>query len=223
MRYLYRPTQVEEMIVRGRYKYTSQGKPSGSEQWARYRQQNSDIQVWRGQWERFADGLTLLTHLVVSPEGAERLKVRLSANRQPLQNLTLTFMPDHILLHDDNTFHEVALPPEYGLVAPPLSLARLAFPFDLASNTRELAMTFLLRLQGGRLHYRPTKFGYTPLGLRDFTIKGQTLRAKGWRMEVPGFPVQEGWFDRYGTCLMWRSGNGSRAWEATLTEWFTFA
>lgn len=223
MHYLYRPTQVEELIVRGRYDFYEQdGSIWGTEHWERYRNSGSPIQTWRSEWHDQRQGITLLTHSVVSPDGIERLKLRVKPQGQAQQNLTLTPMFDSILIHDDKQINDLALPPYYGVVTELPSLARFAFPFHLASQQRELAMTFLLRLQSrmGRLDYRLTKFAYQSLGLQELTVKGQILRCKGWRMEVPGLPPQEGWFDRNGTCLLWRVPNG---WVARLTEWLTFA
>lgn len=228
MHYLYRPTQVEELIVRGRYDFYNKDEQDGTiwgtEHWERYRNSGSPIQTWRSEWHDQGKGITLLTHSVVSPDGIERLKLRLKSQQQP-QNLTLTPMFDSILIHDDKEISDLALPPYYGMVTELPSLARFAFPFDLANQQRELAMTFLLRLQSPieRLDYRLTKFAYMPLGLQDLTVKAQTVRCKGWRMEVPGLPPQEGWFDRNGTCLLWRVHQGAASWEARLTQWFTFA
>lgn len=230
MHYLYRPTQVEELIVRGRYDfyiYNKDGQDGsiwGTEEWERYRNSGSPVQTWRSEWHDQRQGMTLLTHSVVSPDGIERLKLRLKSQQQQ-QNLTLTPMFDSIMIHDDKQIDDLALPPYYGIVTELPSLVRFAFPFDLASEQRELAMTFLLRLEArrGRLAYRLTKFGYKPLGLQELSVKGQILRCKGWRMEVPGLPTQEGWFDRHGTCLLWRVHQGASSYEARLTEWLTFA
>ena len=226
MRYLYRPTEPEEVIVRGRYEFvTANGVGWATEEWERYRNEGTPVQTWRSEWggERDGQRFRVLAHSVVTPEGMERLKLRLNVRGGSQQNLTLTFMPDSIFVHDNDEFKDVALPP-YGLVAPQPSLARFAFPFDLASRQRELAMTFLVRLPPDMSHlqYRATKFAYTPLGLQDFTIKRQTIRTKGWRMEVPGLPAQEGWFDRNGTCLRWHVEAGKASWEARLVDWMRF-
>lgn len=227
MRYLYRPSQQEELSVRGRYDFVDAAERVwATETWERYRNSGSPVEAWRSEWQGSHAGqaFALLSHAVVSPEGVERLKLRLTLPDQPHHTLTLTLMPDSILVNDNGAHQEVALPPGYGLVTPLPSLARVAFPFDLASEQRELAMTYLVRVQPGALQplLRATKFGYTPLGLRDFAIRDETLRAKGWRMEVPGLPPQSGWFDRHGTCLLWSVEGGATPTTARLVTWQRF-
>jgi hypothetical protein len=220
MRYLNRPSPAEELSVRGRYECADEaGVVWGAEDWEWFRFGGSQEQVWRSEWQGEWAGqrFTLLGQAVVSPEGLERLKMRLERAGQPAQAVTLTTMPDSILAHYDEAVEEVELPVGYAVFA----LARLAFPFDLASEQRELAMTYYLRPSppARPLSARPVKFEYTPLGLQVFTVKGQEVRAKGWRMVVPGLPTQEAWFERNGTCLLWRV-EGS--WQARLVEWQTF-
>ncbi|MDQ4078409.1 MAG: hypothetical protein M3220_19460 [Chloroflexota bacterium] len=227
MRYLYRPSEVETLMVRGRYDFVNgDGEVWASEVWERYQNDGSPVQTWRSEWtgEREGQRFALVSHSVVSPEGLERVKLRLILPDYPQQNLSVTTMPDSVLVNDDGDYDERALPAGYGIFAPQPSLARFAFPFDLASEERELGIVFFvrLRLQGGRLHGRPTKFDYTPLGLRDFEVRAKSVRGKGWRMEVPGLPRQEGWFDRNGTCLHWVVDDGKRSWEAQLADWLTF-
>ncbi len=227
MRYLYRPSGVEELVVRGRYEFVSAaGAVWGSEGWERYRNEGSPVQTWRSEWsgEQAGQRFALLSHTVVSPDGLERLKLRLLLPGRPAQQLTVTPMPDSVLVNDGETMEELALPPGYGLFAPPPSLARFAFPFDLASEQREVGMVYgmRLRLRAGTVRGRAVKFGYTPLGLQGFEVQGNPLRGRGWRMEVPGLPVQEGWFDRNGNCLLWRVEEGEQGWEARLVEWMTF-
>lgn len=224
MRYLNRPSPAEELTVRGRYDCVDgAGAVWGMEAWEWFRYSGSEGQAWRSEWkgEWAGQSFTLLGQAVFSPEGLERLKMRLERAGQPSQAVTLTTMPDSILAHYDEVVEEVELPAGYAVFAPQPSLARLAFPFDLASEQRELAMTYYLRPSppARPLGARPVKFGYTPLGLQAFTVKGQEVRAKGWRMVVPGLAAQEAWFERNGTCLLWRV-EGS--WEARLVEWQTF-
>jgi len=229
MHYLYVPTASEELIVRGRYELVAQnGVVQATEKWERYRNEGSPIQTWRSELKGEQDGqpFKLLAHSVVSPDGIERLKLRFYATTGTQQKLTFTFMPDSIFVHDNEEFKDVALPP-YGLVAPPPSLARFAFPFDLACHQREVAMTFLIRLlpDTERLPYQAAEFAYTPLGLQTFTIKNQAIRAKGWRMEGVGLPAQEAWFDRNGTCLLWQVENvqdGATSWRTQLVDWMMF-
>lgn len=227
MRYLYRPSQQEEVSVRGRYDFVdASGALWATETWERYRTSASPVEAWRSEWQGSHAGqpVAMLTHAVISPDGMERLKLRLTLPNQPTHTLTLTLMPDNILVNDNGTHQEVALPPGYGLVTPFPSLARFAFPFELASEQRELAMTYLVRVQPGAAHriLRATKFGYTPLGLRDLTVRDETLRAKGWRMEVPGLPAQTAWFDRHGTCLLWEVEGGATPATARLAVWQRF-
>lgn len=227
MRYLYRPTPAEELVVRGRYDFTNvAGETWATESWEQYRASVADMQVWRSEWqgERDKQPFAMLGHTLVSPDGVERLKLRLMIPAQPSRTVTLTPGRDFLEVSEAGEWQEVALPAGFGLVLPLPSLARFGFPFDLASENRELAMTYLVRprLHKGKFSMRATKLEYNPLGLREIEVKGQTLRAKGWRAEVPGLPTREGWFDRNGTCLRWRVENGDESWEANLVEWMTF-
>ena len=226
MHYLYLPTASEELIVRGRYEFVGQnGVVQASEKWERYRNEGSPVQTWRSELigQQVGYNFKLLAHSVVSPDGIERLKLRFNPTRGTQQNLTLTFMPDSVFVHDNKQFKDMALVPA-GVVAPQPSLARFAFPFDLARNQQEPAMTFLIRLlpDAERLAYEAMKFAYTPLGLQRFTIKDQAIRVKGWRIEARGLPTQEAWFDRNGTCLLWEVQDGVASWRAELVEWIKF-
>ncbi len=226
MRFLYRPSAREELLVRGRYEFVdAAGSTWASEQWERYRNDGSPVQTWRSEWRGQWAGqpFVLLAHSVVSPDGLERLKLQWEGAAR-VQPLTVTTMADSVLVNDSGTINEVALPPGYGLFAPLPSLARFALPFDLASEGRELAMLFFVRWRqrDARLTSRPAKFGYAPLGLREMTVQGKSLRARGWRLDAPGLPMQEGWFDRNESCLLWAVADGERAWEARLVEWMSF-
>ncbi|MBA3533406.1 MAG: hypothetical protein H0T73_15915 [Ardenticatenales bacterium] len=223
MHYLYRPSPAEELLVRGRYEVVDAlGAHWATEAWECYRNGGSPVQSWRSEWQEEA-GTRLLTHTVISPEAVERLKMRLLTPGLPSHTITVTPMDDAVMVNNEGEISEIELPEGYGLFAPLPSLARLAFPFDLASEQREIGMVLLLRLyRTERLYLRPVKFGYTALGLREFTVRSATLLGKGWRMEVPGLLSQEGWFDRNGTCLLWRVEEGSSAWEARLVEWIRF-
>ena len=152
----------------------------------------------RQEWK--SGGASLLSHGVVSGEGVERLKLRWRPAGATSRTLTLTLEAESVRGSEDNEWREEALPRGYALVAPLLSLARAALPFDLASEQREIAMSYLVRLRNGAFRARPAKFSYVPLGLRDFTLKGEALRARGWRMEAPGLPARELWF-----CLLYTS------------------
>jgi hypothetical protein len=197
-----------------------------TERWERYRNDGTPVQTWRSEWRGEWQGQTMamLSHSVVSPDGLERLKLRLLPEGEQGRHLTLTTMPDSVLLNLDGELSEVALPPGYGLFVPLPSLARFAFPFDLASDERELGMVLFARIRGhgGELHLRPAKFAYLPLGFETFMVKGQEIRAKGWSMDVPGIPLQRAWFDRNGTCLAWQVGDTSHPLTAHLTDWMTF-
>lgn len=224
MRYLNLPTSGEELAIRGRHEFVNEeGDAWGTEDWEWHQVTGSPTLTWRSEWrgEWSGQAFALLGHAVVSPEGVERLKMRLERQGHPSQLVTLTTMGDSVLLHDDAEVQEIDLPAGFALFALQPSLARFALPFDLASEQRELAMTLYLRPSPPirRLSARAVKFGYTPLGLREFTVKEQALRGKGWRLEVPGQPAQEAWFERNGTCLLWKV-EGS--WEARLVEWQTF-
>lgn len=226
MNYLYVPTAAEELIVRGRYEFVGQnGVVQATEKWERYRNEGSPIQTWRSELKGQQDGVSfkLLAHSVVSPDGVERLKLRFYGTTGTQQNLTLTFMPDSIFVHDNQKFKYIALP-SYGLVTPQPSLARFAFPFDLGSHQPQVATRLLLRLlpDAERLAYDATKFTYTPLALQSFTIKNQVIRVKGWRIEGSGLPTQEAWFDRNGTCLLWQVQDGMASWRAELVDWIKF-
>ena len=218
MRYLYQPTAVEELAVRGRYAWLGAGDAVvAEERWERYRQTGTTVEVWRAEWT--TAGAALLSHAVVSEEGVERLKLRWRRDGTPSRTLTLTMEAESVLVGDEGALREEALPWGYGLVAPLLSLARAALPFDLASERREVAMTYLVRPRNDGFRARPAKFDYLPLGLRDLTLKGETLRARGWRMEAPGLPPRELWFDRNGTCLA--AGSPGEP-EGRLVEWTRF-
>ena len=84
-------------------------------------------------------------------------------------------------------------------------------------------MTYLLRpdWQTKAWLHRPTKFGYFPLGLREVTLNGATLKGKGWRMEVPGLPARNLWFDRNGTLLYAEIESAPRT-VVALTEYRTY-
>ena len=226
MHYLYSPTAPEELIVRGRYQFvTENGTMQATEKWERYRNEGTPVQTWRSELKGQYNGqpFKLLAHSVVSPDGIERLKLRFYGTTGTQQKLTFTFMPDSVFVHDNEMFKDVGLVAA-GMVAPQPSLARFAFPFDLASKQQEPAMMFLIDFSPVLEHlpYRGSTLTYKPLGLQDFTIKNQTIRAKGWRIEAQGLPAQEAWFDRNGTCLLWRVENGAASWRAQLVDWMMF-
>ncbi len=226
MHYLYVPTASEELIVRGRYEFVAQdGAIWANEKWERYRNEGSSIQTWRSELKGEQDGqrFKLLAHSVISPDGVERLKLRFYSRTGTQQSLTFTFMPDSIFVRDNDEFKDIALS-AYGGVAPQPSLARFAFPFDLARNQPDVATRLSLRLlpDAESLPYEASEFTYTPLDLKTFTIKNKTIRAKGWRIKGKNLPIQEGWFDRNGTCLLWQVQDGIKSWDARLVDWIKF-
>lgn len=224
MKYLFRPTPNEELTVQGRYTYTyGDGTTWATEVWERHQGAGGTFQAWRAEWNRSDGSHSLLSHTLLTDDGLERLKVRLMHNRVSAPTLTLTTEGDGLLLSQGEAFEEIALPPIFGVVTPLLSLVRLALPFDLGESDKQLFMTYLLRpnWHTGMWIHRPTKFGYFPLGLREVDVRGQTLKAKGWRMEVPGIPSQNLWFDRTGT-LLYGEIEDSPAYQVQLTEYRTF-
>lgn len=224
MKYLFRPTPNEELSVQGRYTYLhSDGSVWATEAWERYRVAGGEFEAWRAEWNS-TDGMrSLLSHTLLTNEGLERLKVRLSVNGQTTPTLTLTTETDEVLVSQGEQHQAVALPPIFGVVTPLISLARLGLPFDLGEDDKQLFMTYLLRpqWQRGEWLHRPTKFGYFPLGLREVGVNGQTLKGKVWRMEVPGIPSRNLWFDRNGTVL-YAEIEDSPAYQVHLTEYRTF-
>ena len=239
MKYLYRPNPNEELSVQGRYEYRHAGGTVwATEAWERYRVIGAEVETWRAEWSSGLETTTssswlanteadhhttILSHVVLTESGVERLKVRATVNGTSAPTLTLTTEQDGVLVSQGEVYQEVALPPIFGLVTPLTSLARLGLPFDLAEDDKQIAMTYLLRLneRTGEWTHRPTKFGYFPLGLREIEVKGQTLKGKGWRMEVPGIPTRSLWFDRFGTVL-YAEVEDSPAYRILLTEWRTF-
>ena len=227
MRYLVMPAAYEELIVRGRYALTgSSADARGQEQCELYRNVGSPVVTVRSElcFEDSGRMSRLLAHALVSSGGPERIKFLTSADGDPGRRTTLTFEEDAVLVHDDNKFVEVALPVGYGIVLPQVSLARWACPFDLASETRQVAMTLLVRILPNpeRLTWRATKFAFEPLGLREVEVNRQRLRARGWRMTVPGLPSREMWFDRNGVCLSMVGSFDQPLTTAELVAWTGF-
>jgi hypothetical protein len=224
MKYLYRPTPNEELSVQGRYTYRyGDGTVWASEAWERYRMVGGAVEAWRAEWNTSDGARRLLSHALLTDEGLERLKLRLTVNGQTTPTLTLTTETDGLLVSQGESYQEVALPPIFGVVTPLLSLARLGLPFDVGENDKQLFMTYLLRpqWQPGTWLHRPTKFGYFPAGLREVEVRGQPLKGKGWRMEVPGIAPRTLWFDRSGTVL-YAEIEDSPAYQVQLTEYRTF-
>jgi hypothetical protein len=234
MKYLYRPTPNEELTVQGRYTYVyGDGSVWASEAWERYRLAGAEVEAWRAEWSRTDGTQQVLSHALLTENGMERLKVRLTGNNihngdvvdsnRVESRLTLTTETDGLLVSQGETYQEVALPPIYGVVTPLMSLARLGLPFEVGAEDKQLFMTYLLRphWRTGEWLHRPTKFGYFPLGLREVEVRGQLLKGKGWRMEVPGIAPRNLWFDRNGTVL-YAEIEDSPAYQVRLTEYRTF-
>lgn len=224
MKYLFRPGPNEELAIQGRYTYLyGDGTVWASESWERYRVTGIEAETWRAEWRTTDGNRTLLSHALLTNEGLERLKIRLTRNREATPTLTLTTEPDGVLVSQSELYQQVALPPIFGVVTPLLSLARLALPFDLRADDKQIFMTYLLRphWQDGEWRHRPTKFGYYPLGLHEVGVKGQSLKGKVWRMEVPGVPSRNLWFDRNGIVLF-AEVEDSPAFQVHLTEYRTF-
>lgn len=219
MRYIYRPSPMEELSLRGRYTLMDEaGASQGGEQWERYQNTGSPVQNWRSEWVDGA-GATLIAHTVISPEGIERLKLR-RLQAGALQELTLTPMPDTILLNQGGEISEQAVPPRYGLLTPLPSLARYAFPFDLASEQAVQGTLFhLVAPASGPFTLTCSEVAFRPLGLRPFDLQGETIQGKGWELRLPGRPAQVGWFDRHGHCLGWQ---GEDSTLAQLSAWQPF-
>lgn len=222
MRYLIRPGAVETLILRGRHEFrNAAGEAVGEEVWERYRNDGSPVQSWRGERRGEVGGtpFALLSHAVVSPDGLERVKLRLLARAVDVP-LTITPVGDAVWVNLAGEQQEIALPPGFGISLPLPSLAAFAFPFDLGETARTIHLALHLRVgpMEGTLNLKPIKFAYEPLGLRDFALPDQQVRGRGWRMVVPGLPAREGWFGRQRNCLALKDAG----WEATVQTWRTF-
>lgn len=224
MKYLFRPTPNEELTIQGRYTYSyDDGTVWASEAWERYRLAGAAVEAWRAEWSRTDGTDQLLSHALLTHTGLERLKLRLTANGHASPTFTLTTETDGVLVSQGEQYQEVALPPIYGVVTPLMSLARLALPFDVGADDKQLFMNYLLRPQWrtGEWLHRPTKFGYFPLGFREVDIRGEVLKGKGWRMDVPGISPRHLWFDRNGT-MLYAEIEDSPRYRVNLTEYRTF-
>jgi hypothetical protein len=224
MKYLHRPTPNENLTVRGRYDYCYRdGTVWAQEQWERHELTGGEAQSWRAEWHSTEGTHQMLSHALLSTEGLERLKLRLQRGNTPIPTLSLTTEAAAVVVVQGEHQQIIDLPPLYGVVTPLFSLARLGLPFDLAESDKQLAMTYMLRPQWqmGTWNQRPTKFGYFPVESREVTVKGQVVKGKGWRMEVPGIPTRTLWFDRNGT-LLYADIEDSPAYQIVLAEYYVF-